>query len=91
MRRRVVVTGLGAVTSISCQVEDLWQKVLAGHSGIHQLTLFDTSDFKVHFGGDITDWSTDGYLPAKEAKRVDRFAQFALVIGAIARGWHDLY
>jgi len=81
MRRRVVVTGLGAVTSISCQVEDLWQKILAGQSGIHELTVFDTSDFKVHFGGDITDWSTDGYLPAKETKRVDRFSQFALVAG----------
>ncbi|MDG2408993.1 MAG: beta-ketoacyl-ACP synthase II [Pirellulales bacterium] len=84
MRRRVVVTGLGAVTSISCQVEDLWQKVLAGQSGVHELTVFDTQEFKVHFGGDITDWSTDGYLPAKEAKRVDRFAQFALVAGTDA-------
>ena len=84
MRRRVVVTGLGAVTSISCQVEDLWQKILAGESGVHELTVFDTQGFKVHFGGDITDWSTDGYLPAKEAKRLDRFAQFALVAGTDA-------
>ncbi|MDE0940378.1 MAG: beta-ketoacyl synthase N-terminal-like domain-containing protein, partial [Pirellulales bacterium] len=84
MRRRVVVTGLGAVTSISCQVEDLWQKILAGESGVHELTVFDTQAFKVHFGGDIADWSTDGYLPAKEAKRLDRFAQFALVAGTDA-------
>ena len=42
MRRRVVVTGLGAVTSISCQVEDLWKKILAGQSGVHELTVFDT-------------------------------------------------
>ncbi len=81
MRRRVVVTGLGAVTSISCQVETLWQKILAGESGIHDLTVFDTTEFKVHFGGDIAGWSTDGYLPRKEAKRIDRFAQFALVAG----------
>ncbi|MCA9099992.1 MAG: beta-ketoacyl-ACP synthase II [Pirellulales bacterium] len=79
MSRRVVVTGLGAVTSLSCNVEDLWARTLRGESGIHQLTAFDTSDFKVHFGGEISDWSTDGYLPAKEAKRVDRFAQFAIV------------
>lgn len=84
MRRRVVVTGLGAVTSISCQVEDLWKKILAGQSGVHELTVFDTREFKVHFGGDIADWSTDGYLPPKEAKRVDRFAQFALVAGTDA-------
>ena len=84
MRRRVVVTGLGAVTSISCQIEDLWKKILAGQSGVHELTVFDTREFKVHFGGDIADWSTEGYLPAKEAKRVDRFAQFALVAGTDA-------
>ncbi len=79
MRRRVVVTGLGAVTSISCQVEDLWKKILAGQRGVHELTVCDTQEFKVHFGGDIADWSTDGYLPAKEAKRVDRFAQFFII------------
>jgi 3-oxoacyl-[acyl-carrier-protein] synthase II len=84
MKRRVVVTGLGAVTSLSCQVEDLWKRVLAGESGIHLLKSFDTADFKVKFGGDIYDWATDGYIEAKEAKRVDRFTQFALVAGADA-------
>lgn len=79
MKRRVVVTGLGAVTSLSCKVPDLWQRVLAGESGIHQVRTFDTTEFKVKFGGEITDWSTDGYLPPKEAKRLDRFTQFAMV------------
>ncbi len=50
MKRRVVVTGIGAVTSLSCQVDDLWQKVLAGHSGVHELKAFDTRGFKVRFG-----------------------------------------
>ena len=81
MKRRVVVTGLGAVTSLSCQVEDLWQRVLAGQSGIHELKCFDAAAYKVRFGGDVYDWSTDGYVDAKEAKRVDRFTQFALVAG----------
>lgn len=81
MNRRVVVTGLGAVTSLSCQVEDLWQKVLAGKSGIHQLQAFDTSDHKVKFGGDIHDWSTADYVHPREAKRLDRFTQFGLVAG----------
>lgn len=79
MKRRIVVTGLGAVTSLSCQVEDLWKRILAGESGIHEVQSFDTSDFKVRFAGEIRDWSTDGYLPSKEAKRIDRFSQFALV------------
>jgi 3-oxoacyl-[acyl-carrier-protein] synthase II len=81
MKRRVVITGLGAVTSLSCKVDDLWQRVLAGESGIHTLRSFDTADYKVKFGGDIYDWSTEGYVDAKESKRVDRFTQFALVAG----------
>lgn len=84
MKRRVVVSGLGAVTSLSCKVPDLWQRILAGESGIHQVRTFDTTDFKVKFGGEITDWSTDGYLPPKEAKRLDRFTQFAIVAAADA-------
>lgn len=79
MKRRVVVTGLGVVTSLSCDVEDLWQRVLAGESGIHPLRLFDVSDFKVRFGGDVYDWDPREFLPPKEIKRVDRFTQFAMV------------
>ena len=79
MKRRVVVTGLGVVTSLSCQVEDLWKRILAGESGIHGLQLFDTSEYNVHFGGEISDWSPTAHLSSKDAKRLDRFAQFALV------------
>ncbi|MBA4106982.1 MAG: beta-ketoacyl-[acyl-carrier-protein] synthase II [Pirellula sp.] len=81
MKRRVVVTGMGAVTSLGCKVEELWQRVLAGQSGIHELKCFDAAAYKVRFGGDVYDWTTDGYVDAKEAKRVDRFTQFALVAG----------
>jgi 3-oxoacyl-[acyl-carrier-protein] synthase II len=81
MKRRVVVTGLGAVTSLSCRVEDLWKRVLAGESGIHEIRLFDTTDHKVHFGGDVHDWTAGDYMSPKEAKRIDRFTQFAMVAG----------
>ena len=81
MKRRVVVTGIGAVTSLSLKVEDLWRRILAGESGIHDNRQFDTSAFKVTFAGDIHDWSTDGYIDRKESNRIDRFAQFALVAG----------
>jgi 3-oxoacyl-[acyl-carrier-protein] synthase II len=79
MKRRVVVTGLGAVTSLSCQVDDLWKRICAGESGVRRITSFDTTAFKVNFGGEISDWNPDGYLSPKDSKRIDRFAQFALV------------
>ncbi len=81
MKRRVVVTGLGAVTSLSCRVADLWNRILNGESGIHAIRLFDTSGHKVKFGGDVWDWTTGEYVSAKEAKRIDRFTQFAMVAG----------
>jgi 3-oxoacyl-[acyl-carrier-protein] synthase II len=81
MKRRVVVTGLGVVTSLSCKVEDLWQRVLRGESGVHEIRSFDTARFKVKFGGEVWDWSTDGYLSPKDSKRIDRFSQFAMVGG----------
>jgi 3-oxoacyl-[acyl-carrier-protein] synthase II len=80
MKRRVVITGLGVITSLACQVDDLFTRLLAGESGIHALKLIDTENFKVKFGGDVWDWDVPArYLEAKEARRVDRFSQFALV------------
>ncbi len=80
-RRRVVVTGLGVVTSLSRQVDDLWQRICRGESGIGPITVFDASGFPVRFAGEVRNWSTEGYLPNKEARRLDRFCQFAMVAG----------
>jgi len=84
MERRVVITGLGAVTSLSCRVDELWKRILNGESGIRRLTRFDSSRFRVHIGGEVADWTTDGYIDHKEAKRFDRFSQFAVVAGVDA-------
>ena len=84
MNRRVVVTGMGVISSLSNEVEDLWRRVCAGESGIHHIKLFDVSDFKVKIGGDIHDWDPSVLLAAKDAKRIDRFSQFAMVAGASA-------
>lgn len=85
MKRRVVVTGLGVVTSLSCEVNDFWQKLLAGESGVHPLRIMDTDRFKVRFGGDVLDWNPESFpgvfLDKKDIKRVDRFTQFAMVAG----------
>ncbi len=79
MKRRVVVTGIGAVTSLSLKVDDLWRRLLRGESGVHEIRLFDTADFKVRFAGEIHNWQPTGYISPKDEKRIDRFAQFALV------------
>lgn len=84
MKRRVVVTGMGVVTAISCHVDQLWQQLLAGASGVHPVRLFDTSDLKIKIGGDIYDWDPSTYIDPKDAKRIDRFTQFALVAGTDA-------
>jgi 3-oxoacyl-[acyl-carrier-protein] synthase II len=81
MKRRVVVTGIGAVTSLSNKVTDLWQRLLASESGVHAIRSFDVAEYKVKFGGEIWDWEPNGYIEHKEQKRVDRFTQFALVAG----------
>lgn len=91
MQCRVVISGLGVVTSLSCQVEDLWKRVLAGESGIHELRLVDKNDFKVQIAGDIYDWDPTKYIETREVKRIDRFSEFAIVacIEAVAQSGID--
>lgn len=79
MKRRVVVTGLGVVSPLSCKLEDLWTRICNGESGVHVVEGFDFSKFRSQIGGEVCNWSCDGYLPRKDAKRLDRFAQFAVV------------
>jgi 3-oxoacyl-[acyl-carrier-protein] synthase II len=84
MKRRVVVTGVGAVTSLGCKVEELWPRICNGDSGVGMLERLDVTGYRVRFGGEIRNWSPDGYIDAKDIKRFDRFVQFALVAGTDA-------
>lgn len=84
MKRRVVVTGLGCVTPLACQIEELWQSILAGKSGIHPLSIIDTTQHKVRFGGDVANFDPGLTVEPKEAKRLDRFTLFAMFAGHYA-------
>jgi 3-oxoacyl-[acyl-carrier-protein] synthase II len=81
MNRRVVVTGLGAVTSLGCRVEELWNRICNGESGVGLISRFDASCFRSRIGGEIVNFSTDGYIEPKEVKKFDRFVQYAFVGG----------
>jgi hypothetical protein len=84
MKRRVVVTGMGAITPLGAEVEQLWDNVLACKSGIHLLSLIDPTPFKVKIAGDIPDFDPDNYVDPKDHKRLDRFTLFAMWAGGKA-------
>ncbi|MCT7985367.1 beta-ketoacyl-ACP synthase II [Laspinema sp. A4] len=77
-RKRVVVTGLGAVTPIGNTLQDYWEGLLSGRNGIGPITLFDPSNHSCRIAGEVKGFDPHDYLEKKEAKRMDRFAQFAI-------------
>ena len=78
MSRRVVVTGMSVITALGSEIPEFWERLCAGKSGVSRLERFDCSDFKVNFGGEVKDFRPDEHFDSKEAKRLDRFSQFAL-------------
>ena len=79
MSRRVVVTGVGAVSPIGESVDTFWENALAGKSGVGRITLFDPSDFLTQIGAEVSDWDPEKYMPRRESRRLDRSAQFFVV------------
>ncbi len=77
-QRRVVVTGLGWVTSLGFSVDQVFNDLLAGKSGIKRVTKFDTSQYDSKIGGEISDWDGGPHIEKREAKRLDKFTQFAM-------------
>jgi 3-oxoacyl-[acyl-carrier-protein] synthase II len=86
-RRRVVITGLGAVTPLGRDVESTWEGLLAGRSGAGPITQFDSTGFNVHFACEVKDFDPTEYLDRKQARRMDRFAH--LIVGAARQAEAD--
>lgn len=77
-RKRVVVTGVGALTPVGNNPTEYWEGLLSGRSGIAPITLFDAAQHKCRIAGEVKGYNPQDYLDAKDAKRMDRFAQFAV-------------
>jgi len=86
-RRRVVITGLGAVTPLGNDVESTWDSLVAGRSGAAEITQFDSTDYAVHFACEVKDFDATQYIPFKQARRMDRFAH--LIVAAARQAEAD--
>ena len=86
-RRRVVITGLGAVTPLGNDVDSTWEALVAGRSGAAEITQFDSSDFAVHFACEVKGFDPTEYIERKQARRMDRFAH--LIVAAARQAEAD--
>ena len=87
MERRVVITGLGAITPIGNTVEDFWNGIKEGKCGIDEITAFDTSDFKVKLAAEVKGYVPEEHFERREAKRLDKYSQYAII--AAREAWKD--
>src|SRR6266513_5575835 len=83
-RRRAVITGIGPITCIGTGVDNFWNGLLSEKSGIASITTFDPSVFRVRCAGEITDWDPEQFFSPHRLKRLDRYAQFAVVSAKFA-------
>ncbi len=79
--RRVVVTGMGAVTALGLDTQSTWTGVVNGKNGVRAIEHFDASAFSTRFSASLQDFSTEGYIAARDAKRMDLFIQYGMVAG----------
>lgn len=78
-KRRVVITGLGTVNPVGNDVQTMWKNIQNGVCGIDEITRFDPTDFKVKLAAEVKDLNVEDYINKKEAKRLDRFSQLAMI------------
>jgi 3-oxoacyl-[acyl-carrier-protein] synthase II len=84
LKRRVVVTGIGLVTPLGVGIDNVWQRILNGESGIAPNTRFDVTQHDTKFAGQVKEFKPEDYISPKEIKRIDLFIQYALAATKIA-------
>ena len=85
--KRVVITGLGAITPLGNNVDEFWKGIKDGKCGIDYITKFDTTDFKVKLAAEVKGYNAEDYFDRREAKRLDKFSQYAMIVAREA--WKD--
>lgn len=92
MRKRAVITGIGALTPIGCGKDGFWEGLRTARNGIHRITRFDPTPFASHMAGEINDFDPASYMDKKESRRMDRFCQFGIAAArqAVEDGRLDL-
>ena len=78
--KRVVITGLGALTPVGNSAPETWESLVHGKSGIAPITSFDASNFKTQFAGEVKDFNPETVFDRKEARKMDRYAQFSVCV-----------
>ena len=79
MKRRVVITGLGAITPIGNNIDSFWESIKLGKNGIDEISLFNAENLKVKMAAEVKDFDPSNFIDKKEAKRMDRYTQFAVI------------
>jgi 3-oxoacyl-[acyl-carrier-protein] synthase II len=77
-RRRVVVTGLGVISPLGNDVDTFWRRLVAGESGVGEITRFDTTDYSVHIAAEVQDFVAEDYIDKRKARRLDLFSRYAV-------------
>ncbi len=90
MPRRVVITGIGLVSSVGIGTEKCWAALLAGHNGISRITAFDASEFACQIAGEVRDFRPEDYIERKQIKKMGRFIQFAIAASDFAMAMANL-
>ena len=83
--RRVVVTGLGVVSSLGCSKDEFWRRLVAGESGVTEITRFDHSRLSVHIAAEVKDFATDTWMDKRAARRMDLFSRYAVAAARMAQ------
>ena len=77
-QRRVVVTGLGVISPLGNDVDTFWRRLVAGESGVGEITRFDTTDYKVHIAAEVQDFDAEDYIDKRKVRRLDLFSRYAV-------------